>query len=125
MKIAVIIVRTLMGLLFLFGSISYFFNLVPTPELSGNVKLFMDGMIATGYMLPLIKAVELVCGVSFVTGRFVPLATILISPIIVNIFLFHAYVDPSGVVVGALLVLGNAFLAYADWGKYRSVLTAK
>ena len=49
MKIAIIIVRTLMGLLFLFASIVVLFKLVPQPELTGNVKVFMDGVNASGY----------------------------------------------------------------------------
>ena len=103
MKIAIILVRTLMGLLLLFGSLAYFFNLMPQPELSGNVKTFMEGMVASGYLLTLIKVTELVCGVAFVTGLFVPLAAILIAPVTINIFLFHLLVDTSGLPVAMYL----------------------
>ena len=124
MKLAVIIIRTLMGLLFLFASIVVLFNLMPQPEQTGNVKLFMDGMIATGYLLTLIKVTELVCGLAFVTGFFVPLASVVISPIIINIFLFHLFVDQSGMGVSIFLVLANAFVAYSNWDKYRPMLAA-
>src|SRR4051812_10350838 len=119
MKIAVIVVRTLMGLLFIFGSVTYLFNLIQPPELTGNVKTFMDGVIATRYLMPLIKVTELVCGIAFVSGQFVPLASILIAPIIVNIFMFHAFVDTTGLPVAIALVLANLFLAYSNWDKYR------
>jgi putative oxidoreductase len=125
MKVAVMIVRTLMGLLFLFASISVLFNLIQQPELTGNVKTFMDGVKATGYLLTLIKLTELVCGIAFVTGRFVALACVVIAPIIVNIFLFHIFVDPTGLPVAISLVLANSFLAYANWDKYKPLLTAK
>ena len=125
MKIAVIIVRVLMGLLFLFASISVLFNLVPQPELTGNTKTFMDGVNATRYLMPLIKITELVCGLAFVSGYFVPLATAVIAPITVNIFLFHAFVDTSGLPVGIFLVLANIFLAYAYWDKFKPLLEAK
>ncbi len=125
MKIAVIIVRVLMGLLFLFASISVLFNLVPQPELTGKTKTFMDGVNASGYLLQLIKITELICGIAFVTGYFVPLATVVIAPIIVNIFLFHVFVDTSGLPVGIFLVLANAFLAYANWEKYKPLMEAK
>ena len=88
-KIAVTIVRTLMGLLLLFVSISYLFNLMPQPELTGRVKKCMDGLIATSYFMPLLKVTELVCGLAFVSGRYVALATVVIAPIVVNIFMFH------------------------------------
>ena len=125
MKIAVIIVRTLMGLLFLFASIVYFLNLFPQPELAGNTKTFMDGVNATRYLMPLIKITEFLCGIAFVSGYFVTLATVVIAPIIVNIFLFHAFVDPSGLPVSVFLGLANIFLAYAYWDKFKPLLEAK
>jgi uncharacterized membrane protein YphA (DoxX/SURF4 family) len=125
MKIAVIIVRVLMGLLFLFASIVVLFNLVPQPELTGHVKTFMVGVNATRYLMPLIKITELLCGIAFVVGRFVPLATVVIAPIIVNIFFFHAFVDTSGLPVAIFLVLANIFLAYAYWDKFKPLLEAK
>ncbi|HEX8251121.1 MAG TPA: DoxX family membrane protein [Pyrinomonadaceae bacterium] len=125
MKIAVIIVRVLMGLLFLFASIVVLFKLVPQPEQTGNVKIFMDGVNASGYLLPLIKITELLCGIAFVAGRFVPLATVIIAPIVVNIFFFHAFVDTSGLPVAVFLVLANIFLAYAYWDKFKPLLEAK
>ena len=44
MKIAVLIVRILMGLMFAFASIAFFFKLMPQPELTGNMKIFMEGI---------------------------------------------------------------------------------
>jgi len=125
MKIAVIIVRVLMGILFLFASITVLFKLIPQPELTGNVKIFMDGINATGYLMPLIKITELLCGIAFVSGRFVPLATLVIAPIIVNIFLFHAFVDTQGLPVAVFLVFANIFLSIANWEKFKPILGVK
>jgi uncharacterized membrane protein YphA (DoxX/SURF4 family) len=125
MKITATIIRILMGLLFLFASISVLFNLIEQPELSGNAKVFMDGMIATGYLMPLVKITELVCGLAFVTGFFVPLASVVIAPVIVNIFLYHVYVDTAGLPIAALLVLANIFVAYAHKDKFQPLLSAK
>jgi len=64
MKITMIITRVLMGLMFLFASIVVLFNLVPHPELTGKVKIFMEGISATGYLLTTVKIFELcsACG---------------------------------------------------------------
>ena len=70
-------------------------------------------------MLTLIKVTELVCGVAFVTGLFVPLAAILIAPVTINIFLFHLLVDTSGLPVAMFLVFANALIGYAHWHLYR------
>lgn len=125
MKIAMIIVRTLMGLLFLFASIVVLLNLFPKPELTGVAKTFNDGLESVGYFMPLLKITELICGSAFVVGRYVPLATVIIAPIIVNIFLFHALVDRSGLPVAIFLVLANSFVAYYYRQSYAGLLSAK
>ena len=125
MKIAVMIVRTLMGLMFLFSSIVVLFKLAPQPELKGGAKLFMEGMAATVYLLPLIKVTELLCGTAFLSGRFVPLATVVIFPITVNILLYHVFLAPEGLAVAIPIFLGNLFLAYAHRKNYAPMLAAK
>ena len=125
MKVAIIIVRTLIGLLFLFSSITFFFNLIPQPELTGNVKVFFEGLTASVYLLPVVKAIELLCGMAFLSGRFVPLATIVIAPIAVNILLVHSFLAREGLPVAIPLFLGLLFLAYAHRESYKPLLTAK
>lgn len=125
MKIAVIITRILMGGMFLFASIVVLFNLVPHPELTGKVKVFMDGIAATGYLLTMLKIFELVCGAAFLLGRFVPLAAVVIFPIILNILMFHIFLEPSGLPIAILLMIGDLFLAYYYRDKYKPLFVAK
>ncbi len=125
MKIAMIIVRTLMGLLFLFASITFLFNVFPIPPMTGTVKTFNEGLASVGYFFPLLKITELLCGLAFVVGRFVPLATVVIAPIIVQIFFFHAFIDRTGLPVAIFLVLANIFVAYYYRASYAGLLTAK
>lgn len=125
MKITVLIVRILMGLMFAFASITVLFKLMPQPEPTGNVKIFMDGMAATVYMMTAIKVIELICSVAFLSGRFVPLATVVIFPINVNILLFHLFMAPEGLPVAVLLMIGNLLLAWYYRDRYKAMLTAK
>jgi len=126
MKVAVIIVRLLVGLMFLFASITYFLNVGQTPpEFTGSTKAFMEGIAASGYILPVAKVFELLCGLAFVSGRFVGLAVVLIFPIAVNILLINAIHMPAGLVIAAPLFLGILFLAFANLEKYKPLLEAK
>ncbi len=125
MKIAVIIVRVLMGLLFAFSAIVFLFKLMPQPELTGEVKVFMDGLTASVYLLTAVKIIELICGLALVAGIFVPLATVIIFPITVNIFLFHVFLSPAELPMAIALILGNLFLAWVHRDKYKSILVAK
>ncbi|ABZ94149.1 DoxX family membrane protein [Leptospira biflexa] len=112
MKILYIIVRTLLGALFLFSSIAVLFNLVQQPEMTGNIKIFNDGLKASGYLMTFIKVTELVCAIAFLTGRFVPLASVIIAPVVINIFMVHIMIAPEGIPVGIFVVVANAFLGY-------------
>ena len=127
MKIVMIIVRTLMGLLFIFGSVVYFFNLIAPPEMEPGspMKLFNEGLAASGYFMNLLKATELVCGILLVIGRFVPLALVILAPIIINILMVHIFLDRAGLPVAIVLVLAAVFLAYYHRKAYSSLLTPK
>ncbi|TGL04242.1 DoxX family membrane protein [Leptospira bouyouniensis] len=118
MKIAYIIVRVLLGALFLFSSIAVLFNLVQEPEMTGNIKIFNDGLKASGYLMTLIKITELVCAIAFLTGRFVPLASVIIAPVVINIFMVHIMIAPEGIPVGIFVVVANAFLGYYNRSAY-------
>lgn len=125
MKIAVIIVRVLMGLLFLFASITWLFKLFPAPELQGPMKTFTEGIEASVYLMPVVKVIELLCGIAFVTGRFVRLAAIVIFPIIINIVLTHVFLGPEGLPAAIFLLLADIFLIYYYRKDYQPMLIAK
>ena len=124
LKIAMILVRSLMGLLFLFASVTYLFKLITPPPLTGAMKVFNDGLEASRYLMPTVKVIELVCGLAFLSGRFVPLAAVLIAPIIVNILLVNVFLLPEGIPLAVFVVLANAFLAYYHRDRYRPLFRA-
>jgi putative oxidoreductase len=125
MKIAMIIVRTLLGLLFLFASVTYFFNLITPPPLEGPIKAFNEGLAASGYFFTLLKVTELVCAVLLLTGRFVPLALVILAPIIVNILMVHLVIERSGLPIAIFAVLAAAFLAYCYREAFKPLFTYK
>jgi uncharacterized membrane protein YphA (DoxX/SURF4 family) len=126
MKILMIVLRTLMGALFIFGAVLFFFHLYPKqPELKGAAKTFNDGLTASVYLMPLIKAVELICGILFVIGRFVPLATVMIFPIVVNIVMYHTFLGQAELPVAIVLLAINLFLAFYYRKNYIGLLAAK
>lgn len=124
MRITTIIIRTLVGLLMLFASLNYFFHFAVEPAFTGKMKVFSDGIAASGYIMPMAKIVELLCGLSFVTGKFTRLFGIVLLPITVNIFFINVNLMPDGVVIAGALLLGNLFVIYSNWSSYNSMLKA-
>ena len=125
MKIAMIVVRTLLGLLFLFASVTYFFNLITPPPMEGPIKIFNEGLAASGYFFTLLKATELICAVLLIAGRFVPLALVILSPIIINILMVHLFLDRTGLPIAIFVVAAAAFLAYGYREAFRPLFVSK
>lgn len=125
MRIATIVIRILLGLLYAFSAVVVLFHLVPQPPMEGNPKLFMDGMVASGYLLVLIKITELICGLALIIGLFAPLATVIIFPVSVNILFFHLFTAGADFGMAIVIVLANLFLAYSYREKYKPMLTMK
>jgi len=120
-----IIVRTLLGAMFVFASLAYFFKFGgPQPAPTGNVKVYMDG-ISTVPILPIIKVLELLCGIALLVGRFVPLAVVILFPILINIILFHANLEPKQLPMIIGLLLADLFVAYYYRANYKGLFAAK
>jgi len=124
MKIAVIIVRVLLAAMYLFASVSYFLNLMPkAPEMTAAQTSFMTGLMASVYLFPLIKITELVGGILLLIGRTAPLAALIIFPVTLNIFLYHAFLGPKDLPMVAVMLLFNLFLFYAYRAKYLPIVS--
>ena len=104
MKIASLIARVLLGLLFFVSGLNGFFHLFPMPPFTGLAAQFVGALAASHYMAA-VFFVELLTGLLLLLNRFVPLALALLAPVLVNILLFHLSMAPSGLPMAALSIL--------------------
>ena len=125
MKTVTIIVRVLLGVLLIWASLAFFLKLAPETEAEGELKAFKAGIVASHYIMPLAKAVELLCGIAFVIGRFVPLANLVILPVTVNILLINLmmFSGTIGLTMGLFVAFANVFLIYSYWNRYKGIVT--
>lgn len=108
-----LIARVFLGLIFFVFGIIGLFNLIPPPEnIPEDMITFMNGMMATKYLFPLIKGIEIVCGVLLLLGVFVPLALVALAPIILNIFLIHLFLAPDGLPMALIIGGLEIYLAF-------------
>ena len=91
--------------------------LVPDQLSAGD--LLIDGMKSTGYLYPLLGAVEVVVGLALLLGRSVPLALVVLAPITLNIVAYHLFLGPAGLPVGLALLAVHIILATAYSQAYR------
>jgi putative oxidoreductase len=97
MKIAALIARILLGLVFLVFGLNGFLlfipgsNMVP-PGLAGQFDLAM----MQSHYTQAVSAVEVVAALLLLSGFYVPLGLLLIGPVIVNILFYHIFLFPHG-----------------------------
>ena len=111
-----IILRVLTGLMFTGSAIAGMMGKVPPPEPEA-AQAFMGVLFSSG-LLYLVKILELLCGLALISGLFVPLALLILAPIIVNIAFFHVALDPSGLMVAVVLIalwVGNTMVHRTDF----------
>jgi len=124
-RIVTAVVRVLLGVMFLVFGLNGFLNFMPAPkDLPPDVITVSTGLMKGGYMA-VVSATELVVALLLLTNRFVPLALVLLAPIVVGIITFHIAIAPATIGPG-LVVLGmELYLAWAYRGAFRTILRAK
>jgi uncharacterized membrane protein YphA (DoxX/SURF4 family) len=116
--------RITLGLIFSVFGLNGFFQFLPQPELSQPAGAFIGALAATGYMLPLIKATEVVAGILLLTGRAVPFALTLLAPVVVNIVAYHLFLEPRTLAI-PLVTLGlGLYLAWSQRSAYAPLFRA-
>lgn len=119
--------RILMGLLFCLTGLNGFLRFLPEPDPStipASAGTFLGGLMAAGYMFPLIAGTQLVVGILLVTNLFVPLVLVLIAPVVVNIIAFHLFLSPSGTGIALAVVALEIYLIWSYRHAYRPMLAA-
>lgn len=111
MRIALLIARLVLGLIFVVFGLNGFINFIPAPD----PHIFLELLISSKYLL-IVKAFEVVGGGLLLAGRFVPLGLALLGPIVFNIALYHAFFNAEG---WPLAVLNAVLWGFLFWG-YRN-----
>lgn len=125
MKILILIARILLGLVFLLFGVIGLFHLVPKqPMPDGVMKQFVDVLEASHYTV-VVSAIEVAAAVLFLINRFVPLALVLIGPIIVNILLFHILLAPASIGPGVFVAICWFLVFYGHRSAFSGIFAAK
>lgn len=119
--------RVLLGLIFFVFGLNGFLNFIPQPALPDGAMTYMAGLGSTGYFFPVLKGTEVIAGLALITGIFAPLALVVLAPVIVQIFLFHAVLTPGveNLALPLVLVALAVVVAYGYRHKYEPLLQAK
>ncbi len=115
MNILTLIVRILLGLMFVVFGSNAFLQFMPMPPMNGPAGDFIGSMFSTGY-LQAVAALQIIGGLLLFIPRSAMLGLLILGPIIVNIVLFHIFMERSGLPMAAIVGLASVFLLW----RYRS-----
>ena len=103
MKVAVLIARILLGLIFVFFGLNAFFHFLHAPMPTGLAGQFMGALFASHfYVVPF--GFQILGGLLLLIGRYVSLGLVILAPILVNILTFHLTMAP-GILPGLVCTL--------------------
>lgn len=123
---AAVVSRYLLGAIFFIFGLNGFLGFITPPAPSPEGGAFLGALAATGYMFPFIKATEVLVGLALLTNKFTALAMVVIAPISINIFLYHAILDPGiqQLFVPVLIIVASLVYVKSILPKYSAILSA-
>src|SRR4029079_8051615 len=124
MKIVFLIARLLLGLVFLVFGLNGFLNFLSMgPMPTGLAGQFIGALFLSHYYWA-VAAVQIIGGVLLLVNRFVPLGLVLLGPVIVNILLYHLFLNPAGIGL-AIFVTILWFIVFYGHRQYFSGIFAQ
>jgi putative oxidoreductase len=122
MKIATIIARILLGLIFVVFGSNFFLHFIPMgSKPQGLPGEFFHALSASGYLY-VIGAFQFIGGLLVLIGRFVPLGLTILAAIIVNIWCFHIFMAPEGFSLPIVVTVLELFLVWSYCDRFAGIL---
>jgi uncharacterized membrane protein YphA (DoxX/SURF4 family) len=112
MRIAVIVARILLGLVFFVFGLNGLHPFMPNPPAPPAAAAFFGALLATHYMFVLIFGTQVVGGALLLLGVAVPFALAILAPVIVNILCFHTFLSPDLLPLALVVAALELFLAW-------------
>lgn len=122
MKLLKTVLSILLGLPLVIFGLNGFLQFMPMPAMGPEAMAFMGAIASTKFFFPIIGLVEVVAGLLLVVRKAVPLALILVFPIILCATLFHLGLDMGGIGLALICLILNAILMFLHKESYKSLL---
>ena len=123
MKVATVIARVILGLIFVVFGSNAFLHFIPMgPPPQGLAGEYLHVFVGSGHVY-VIGAVQVIAGALLLIGRFVPLGLTILGAIIVNIWLFHILLAPEGFGPAILVTVLELFLVWRYRDAFKGILS--
>jgi len=96
MKFVTLIARLLLGVIFVVFGLNGFFNFISLGPLPSGLAGQFVGALAQSHYFWVVAGLQVLGGALLLVNRFVPLGLVLLGPVIVNILLYHLFLNLRG-----------------------------
>src|SRR5258706_5354280 len=96
MKILTLIARLLLGLIFVVFGLNGFLNFLSMGPMPTGLAGQFIGALALSHYYWVVAGLQVIGGMLLLVNRFVPLALVLLGPVIVNILCYHVFLSHAG-----------------------------
>ena len=117
MKIVTLITRLLLGLIFVVFGLNGFLNFINMGPMPSGLAGQFIGALAQSHYFWVVAALQVAGGALLLLNRFVPLALVLLGPVIVSIILYHVFLNPSGAGLAIVVIIlwGIVFYSHRQY----------
>ncbi|QSE95862.1 DoxX family protein [Fulvivirga lutea] len=115
-------ISLLFGLMMINSGLNKFLNYMPWPEMPEPAMNLMTAFMESGWVFPLVAVAEIVGGILFILPKYRALGAIVLFPVVVGIFLFHAVLEPSTMPVAIIILAINLYVIYENREKYMPMI---
>jgi putative oxidoreductase len=125
MRIAALIARILLGLIFfVFGLNGFLQFLSMGPMPAGLAGQYITVMMQSHYLY-FVAAIQVAGGALLLIGRYIPLALTLLGPVIVNILLYHLLLNLKGMPMAIIVTILWGIVFYRNRQYFSGLFTQK
>ena len=125
MKIASIVSRYLLGLIFTVFGANGFLNFLKTPPPTSVFAGQFMTVVSESHFMVVIFLLQLIAGLLLLANFYVPLALVVLAAILFNILDYHLTMDPGGIAPGAVATILWIVTALAYRQNLRGLLASK
>ncbi len=124
MRVAALIARNLLGIMFVVFGLNGFLHFIPEPPPTGLALQYFSLLLQTHYMV-VVFALQIVGGLILLSTRYIPLGLALLGPVIANILLYHILMDPKGIPPGLVALLLWLIVFYSVRSAFAGIFAPK
>ena len=124
MKIAILVTRILLGLMFFVFGLNNILHFIPMPAMPPSDGVTFSTLLMTHGYMSFVGVLMTIAGLLLLVGRYIPIALVILGPIIVNILLYHVLFHQPGIAAGLVATLLELFLIGAYRLSFRGLFDA-